>query len=459
MTSTGLLILASGFVLMAVASVPEVNRRMRGMFYGWFMAGLGALIMALGSAPLFYGLSVWNPVLRNAFGWTPGQMSWAFAIAQVEGFYAPVVGLLIDKLGPRRMVFIGMVIVGASFVLFSQIRELWHLYVVFLIMSVGVTMGTWLPMMTVVNHWFSRHKARAMSLVMVGFALSGVIVPLLLAWAIGGIDPNISERFGWRTSALFIGILCLASAVPLSRLLRNRPEDLGLMPDGDSAVPASASPVDASATPSETEEEGYSLQEAIRTTGFWLISFAQAASSGVFVTILVHLGLMLDDRGFSLQTISVVLAVYTAVSSIFIPVGGYLSDRFPMKLVAFWFSALQALALVVLVLAHNMEMLFLFAVLFGVGIGGRITVTTAMRGVYFGRKAFAAITGMSNVPTNIIWFIAPIFAGFVRDATGTYDLSFLTIAAVSLFGSFLYLLLGEPPRLPARTARSPQAAD
>ena len=459
MTFAGLLILASGFTLVALAGFPEAARRVRGMFYGWFMAGLGALLMAMASAPLFYGLPVWNPVLRNAFGWSAGQMSWAFAIAQVEGFYAPVVGLLVDKLGPRRMVFIGMVVGGSGFALFSQIQELWHLYVVFLILSLGISVGTWLPMMTVMNHWFTRHKTRAMSLVIEGLTLSGVIVPLLLAWTIGGTDPNISERYGWRTTALFIGILCLVSALPISLLVRNRPADLGLKPDGDSAVPAAASPVDAGVGPSATEDAGYTLQEAIRAADFWLISLGQATTSIVMVTIIVHLGLMLDDRGFSLQTISVVLAVYTAVSAMSILVGGFLGDKLPMGLVAFVFSVLQSLALVVLVFAHGTEMLFLFAVLSGVGVGGRMSVTTAMRGVYFGRKAFAAITGISNVPSTLMWFIAPIFAGLMRDATGTYDVPFLSIATVTLFGAFLFLLLGKAPRRSPPTAVRSQAAD
>ena len=168
---------------------------------------------------------------------------------------------------------------------------------------------------------------------------------------------------------------------------------------------------------------------------------------------------MLDDRGFSLQTISAVLAVYTAASAVFILIGGYLGDRLPMRLVAFGFAALQSLAVVILVLAHSMEILFLFAVLFGAGLGGRTPVMTALRGAYFGRKAFAAITGMSQVPTTISWFVTPVYAGFLRDATGTYDVSLLTIAAVCFFGSFLYLLLGEQPRLPAPTARSSQAGD
>ena len=379
-------------------------------------------------------------------------------MTQVEGFYGPVIGLLIDKLRPRRMVFIGMVIAGAGFVLFSQIQDLWHLYVAFLILSLGVSVGTWLPMTTVMNHWFTRHKTRAMSLVMEGFAVSGIIVPLLLAWAIGGSDPNISERYGWRACALFIGIVCLVSAIPISLLVRNRPADLGLRPDGDPAFPTSASPVDADVSPSATEDEGYTLQEAIRTKAFWLISLGLATTTIVIGTIFVHLGLMLDDRGFSLQTISIVLAVYTAVSAISIPVGGYLGDRLPIKLVVFGLSTLMTLSIVVLVLAHSEEMLFFFAVLFGAGTG-RIPVAAALRGAYFGRKAFAAITGISAVPMNVLLVIGPVYAGLMHDATGTYDVAFLTIAATSLVGSLLFLLLGEPPSRFARTARSSQAAD
>jgi MFS family permease len=455
MTSIGLLILVSGFVLMAIASIPEVGRRARGMFPGWFLAGLGALIAALGDTPFYWGLSIWNPVLRNAFGWTAGQMSWAFAMTQVEGgFLGPVEGLLVQKLGPRRAIFIGLTILGIGFVLFSQVQELWQLYTIFFIMAVGSGLAALLPMQTVMNNWFVQYKVRAMSMVLEGIALGGIVVPLLLAWSIGGADPNISERYGWSNTALFIGILIMTLAFPLARLVHTRPEDMGLRPDGDVAAPGAASPVVAGATPLEGQDKGFTVQEAIRTKAFWLISIGHAASSTAIVTILVHLGLMLDDRGLSLHTISIVVAIYTTTAAIFLIIGGYLGDRLPIRLVAFGFCSLMSLSVVALVMAHNTEMIFLVAVLVGAGSGGRTSVMTAMRGIYFGRKAFAPIFGLSRVPASIFLFIAPLFAGLMRDTTGTYDVSFLTIAAVSLFGSFLFLLLGKPPKWSTQAART-----
>ena len=432
---------------------------MRGKFYGWFVVGFGALVLAMGGVPLFNGLPVWTPVLRNTFGWTAGQMSWAYSLTQFEGgLLGPLIGGMVDKLGTRRMVIIGFTVLGLGFALFSRIGELWQLYVVFLIMAMGNSMGTWLPVMAAVNNWFIRRRGIAMGLALEGYAVGGIVLPLLLAWAIGGTDPSISENFGWRNSALFIGVLCLVSAVPLSRLIQNRPADIGQLPDGDPPSGAAESPVQSGAAVSETRETEYTWQQAVRTKAFWFITIGHALSATIVVTVAAHLGLMLDDRGFSLGSISVVLAVYTAVAAVFMPIGGYLGDRLPTRLVAFWFSALQSVGLVVAVLAHNLEMALLFSVLYGMGFGGRTSLMMALRGEYFGRKAFAAITGISIAPMNFLLFGAPVFSGLMRDARGSYDVAFLAIAALSFAGSCLFLFLGRPPGEPAPAGGSRQAA-
>ena len=433
-----------------MASLRDLGRSaalLRGLFYGWRMALLGGLIMGMGTVPLFQGLPVWNPVLRNSFGWSAGQMSWAFAATRIEGgLLGPLEGLLVERLGSRTMVLIGMLILGGGFVLFSQIQELWQLYATFVMMSFGGALGTWLPMMTVLNHWFIRSKTRAMSIMMEGHALGGMAVPLIMAWAIGGIDPSESERLGWRLVAFIIGVTIMASAFPLSRLIRNRPEDMGMLPDGG---PPQVVPVIGQAQTFEEETAGYTWQEAIKTRTFWLISFGHAGSSVIIVAVMVHLGLMLDDRGYSLQTIGGVVAAFTGVNAVFLLVGGYVGDRLGMRLTAFWFAALQPVSVVILVLADSVPMVFLFAVLLGIGRGGCSPATSAMRGVYFGRRAFAAITGISMLPMNLFLFFAPLFAGYLRDITGNYDIAFLTVAGLAMVGSFLFLGLGEPKSAPS----------
>ena len=430
--------------------------RMRGLFYGWRMASLGGLIMALGTVPLFQGLPVWNPVLRNSFDWTAGQMSWAFAATRVEGgLLGPLEGIMVERLGPRRMVLIGMLVLGAGFIFFSQVHQLWQLYVSFFIMSLGAALGTWLPMMTVMNHWFIRWKTRAMSVVMEGYAIGGMTLPLVMAWAIGGSDPEISELFGWRVVALGIGVVIMAMALPLSLLVHNRPEDLEMLPDGGPAEPAAAAGPGAT---TGAEAAGFTWQEAIRERSFWLISVGHACSSIVSVAVMVHLGLMLDDRGFSLQTIGAVVATYTGANATFLLIGGYVGDRIPIKLTAFGFSAIQSVAIVILLFAQNPSMVFLFAVVLGAGFGGRGPATTAIRGIYFGRRAFAAIMGVSMVPMNILLFIAPLYVGYVRDLTGDYNISFLTVAVVCFLGSLSFLMLGEPKIGPSARSSAPASS-
>ena len=410
------------------------------LFYGWTLVGVAAFVMVIGTVPLFQGMTAWFVVLESHFGWTRTQLSIAFSLSRVEGsIMGPISGYLIDKLGSRRMVLIGLVIAGGGFVIMSQMQNIWHFYLAFIVMSMGVGLGTWMPMMTVLNNWFVRNRSTAMALAMEGFLIGGMVLVPLLAFA---IDPDVPGRPGWRLTALVIGLFLVAAAFPLSRFIRNAPEPYGQFPDGEPTArvrQAAASP-----TGTASEEPDYTWQEAVRTRTFWLITMGHACSSIVIVTITVHLGPMLADRGFSLPTIGWVVGAYTGVAAIFTLVGGYVGDRLPIRLALFGFSAVQSAAVWVLMVSETTPMVFVFAVLMGIGFGGRNPLTTAIRGVYFGRKAFASITGMSMIPMNVMLLAAPLFAGIMYDATQSYFVPMVAIAVVSLAGSTLFLFLGSP---------------
>ena len=415
----------------------------RRIFYGWPLVGVAAFVMVIGTVPLFQGMTVWFVVLENHFGWTTTQLSIAFSLSRVEGsIMGPISGYLIDKLGSRRMVFIGLAIAGGGFIIMSRMTNIWHFYAAFIVMSMGVGLGTWMPMMTVLNNWFVRHRSTAMALAMEGFLVGGMVLVPLLAFA---IDPDAPGRPGWRNTSLAIGIFLAAAALPISRLIRNSPEPHGQYPDGDAAA---ARARQSAAPGAASDEPDYTWQEAIRTKNFWLITMGHACSSIVIVTITVHLGPMLDDRGFSLQTVGWVVGAYTGVAAVFTLVGGYAGDRLPIRLALFGFSAVQSAAVLALILADTPPIAYLFAALMGIGFGGRNPLTTAIRGVYFGRKAFASITGMSMIPMNILLLAAPLFAGIMFQATQSYTIPMAVVGIVSLAGSALFLFLGAPQTTP-----------
>ena len=419
-----------------------LTEKVHGVFYGWWLVGVSALVMVIGTVPAFQGMPAWFVVLESNFGWSRAQLSMAFSLTRVEGsIMGPISGYLIDRVGPRRMVLIGLVVMGIGFVFFSRIQNLWQFYCAFMVMTSGMGLGTWLPMMTVLNSWFIKKRSIAMAIAMEGFALGGILLVPLIAWA---IEPARFGYQGWRITALVIGITVLLLAYPISKLVRAKPENYGLLPDGTKNTTSSLTDNLSSDGPTENNESDYTWQQAVRTREFWLISMGHACSSIVIVTLMVHLGTMLTDRGFSLQTVGWVVATQTGVSAIFNLVGGYIGDRVPVRVALFAFSALQSGALVLLLASDNLGMVYLFAILFGASFGGRTPLTTSIRGVYFGRKAFASITGMSMIPMNLFLLAAPLFAGIMFDITGSYNIPFSCIAVISFVGATLFLLLGNP---------------
>lgn len=429
--------------------------RRRGPFYGWWLVAAGAFIMALGTVPLFQGVTTWFVVLEKNFSWSKAQLSWAFALARVEGgVVSPLAGYMVQKLGSRRTLFVGLLVMGGGFLLFSRTEHLWMFYLSFVTMSVGMELGTWFPITTAINNWFQRRRATAFGWSMEGMAIGSIIFIPLLAWS---IDP---ERFGldqWRKVAAGIGIAIILLAFPLSRLVRNRPEDYGQLPDGDT-VPVEAPPAGQQPAPHQmAEEPGVTWREAIRTRTFWFMTLGHGSSGAISVSMAVHLGPMLAGRGFSVTTVGLVLGIQTAIMALFVPLGGYIGDKFPLRKAVFVFSMFQSSAILVVLQTSETSVIFAFvyAVLMGIAFGGRLPMTSAMRGAYFGRKDFAMIMGMSMVPINALMFVAPLFAGYAFDWTDSYDLSFRTIAGVSIVGALFYLFMGPPKPLEPRPVGKP----
>jgi sugar phosphate permease len=417
---------------------------------------VSGFVMVTATVPLFHAMSVWAVALEHQFGWNRTQLGLALAFTRIEGgLLGPAEGYLTDRAGTRRMVLFGLLIFGAGFLLFGQVRNLWMFYLAYLVMALGQGLGSWIPLMTMLNHWFIRRRATAMGWANVGSRGGALLLVPAIAWA---IDPD-HERLGWRVTATAVGVFAVLVAFPISRLIRNRPQDYNLHPDG---TPPAAPPAPAAAPAgaggggaAQTAGGDLTASQALRTPAFWLISFGHGFTSMVIIAIMAHLGLLIEDKGFSVQTTGWIVAAYTAVSMVFQLVGGYVGDRMPKRVALCIFTVVQAIAVVVLTFADSLATFYLFAVLFGMGFGGRNPLTVAIRGDYFGRASFGKILGLSTVPMNVLLMIASPFAGYVRDVRGTYTVAFLVLAALNLLGALLFLLAKRPSPGPA--LRQPEA--
>ena len=168
---------------------------------------------------------MWIKALELHFGWSRAQLTGAFSMAQLEGsIIGPLMGYLIDRLGPRRMVLIGFIITGLGFLVFSRTNSIYIFYLSYGMIMLGTAAGTWLPFMSVVNRWFVRKRGMSMALAGLGSPLGGLVLVPILAWA---VTPG---SHGWSITAQWIGVAFLCMAWPMSHLIRVSPEEYGLRP-------------------------------------------------------------------------------------------------------------------------------------------------------------------------------------------------------------------------------------
>jgi len=392
-------------------------------------------------------MTVWSVALEAHFGWSRTQLSMAFAFTRIEGgIMGPIEGYLTDRVGPKRMVFIGLVVLGIGFLFFWQVKHLWMFYLAFVIMSLGHSLCGWVPVTTLLNNWFIRNRAKAMGWSNTFSRLGALILVPAIAWA---INPA-KDRLGWDVTALALGIFSFLVAVPMYKVIRNRPEEYNLLPDGlmPLEVDTSRNSQDAGKDVSQIEvqqgTQDLTTAQALKTAAFWLISIGHGLTSMVIIAIMAHLGLFMSDNGFDIQTTAWVVSVYTFVAMVFPVVGGYVGDRIPIRIAIFVFTSIQAFSVVILTFATTLTLLYAFAVLFGIGFGGRSPLTTAIRGDYFGRRSFGKILGISTVPLNILLLVAAPFAGYMYDTKGSYTSAFLILAALSFVGGVFFCWLKSP---------------
>jgi MFS family permease len=418
------------------------------IFYGWYIVAATNIICMLGFGTWLYSFGVLFKPITNEFGWTRMQTSAASSLRSVEGgIIAPAVGWAVDKYGPRIVIFFGGLVSGLGFVMMSRIDSLWAFYLAYsIILSIGMSAMLYMPAFAVLANWFVRKRSRAFSLLAVGAGIGGFVC--------APVASELVIRYGWRYTCLIIGIAIWVVVLPLSLIVKRKPEDEGLMPDGD-PPPIRHEKEDVSdsieETPVPSDEAEWSLGQAMATRTYWILAAAFFFTSMAHGMIITHAVPSLLDNGIPPTKAAFLgMGLVTLLSIIGRLLFGWLGDFVVKRYLLMVSYALCGLGIFALMNVRDVPTACLYAALYGIGFGAGIPVRPALRGEYFGRKSFAKIQGFMAPITMLGSMAGPIIAGQMYDDTLSYNTSFLVTGLLQFFGAGI-IYFARPAKHPEET--------
>ncbi len=412
-------------------SLDRVFRPRGYIFYGWYIVGAAGGIQMLSGLLWMQSYGAYVVLLQEEFGWSKTLVAGAFALTRIEsGILGPLQGWLVDRFGPRIILRIGILLFGIGFILFSQIETLLTFYLTFALIAVGSSLGGFATVMVSLVNWFSRHRAKAVALSQIGYSFGGLAVPIVILCL---------EAFGWRTTAFISGLMVLCVGLPLVQLVKHRPDEAGEVADGvsDETARVDKNFFDA--------EQDFTARQAMRTRAFWLISIGHACALLTVSAVMVHLVPHLTEGlGYSLPQAGLVVALMTAFQMAGQIAGGYLGDRFNKRYLCIACMSAHTAGLVMVAFASSTAMVVAFAVLHGLAWGVRGPLMVALRADYFGPSSFGTIMGFSSLIVMLGMSTGPIFAGYMADIYGNYEIGFTVLAIGAFMGSFCFWAARRP---------------
>ena len=417
-------------------------------FYGWIIIAVTFITMAIG-VNARTAFSLFFPPIIDEFGWERGVTAGAFSFGfVVSAIVSPLIGRLMDRLGPRSVMELGVALMAGGLLLAPLTSQPWHLY-----LTIGVLVGAgsiclgYSGQSLFLPNWFIRRRGLA-----IGFAFAGVGIGsvTLLPWVQWMIDHS-----GWRTACTAIGLLVLVVLAPINLLLRKRPEDLGLRPDGDAAASAaSVSPVSNIVDPDWAGVD-WTLRRALRTARFWWLAIGYAGGLYIWYAVQVHQTKYLLDVGFSPN---VAVWALGAVSLLGIPgqiLLGHISDRVGREWI--WSASCAGFAvcfaaLIALARYPTLPLVYLMVVSQGALGYGLTSIMGAVVVEIFQGKHYGSIFGTIMVAALAGGAAGPLVTGLLHDLWGNYTLAFLIGIGVSAL-SALAIWLAAPGKVRAVAGR------
>ncbi len=404
------------------------------LFYGWRIAISGACLQFLHSGLQMQAFGAYVAVLSEEKGWSKTALSGGAALQSVEGaLLGPVLGWLLDRFGPRLMMQLGMIMFGLGFVVLSQIDTMAGFYWAIIMLALGSSLSGYFPAAVTLVHWFRLHRARALSVAATGVAAGGILV-LLVGW--------MMQTYGWRNTALISGVISLVIGVPLARIVRRNPSDIGETVDG---LPAPPPAEPNSSVPDKSVEPEFTARQALRTRAFWLLGMGHGLALLVVTAVNVHaISHLKEGLGYTLTQAAFVMTLMTVSQIVGVGMGALIGDRWEKRFVAAGCMLAHMMGLLMLTYAVHVWMVGAFAIFHGVAWGLRGPFMQAIRADYFGLQAIGMIMGLSALIISMGQVAGPMVAGVFADLTGNYRTGFTVLALMAGSGSVLFVMARKP---------------
>ncbi len=419
----------------ATESGIEAPRAAPRVFRGWYIVASGFWMMFYSTGVGFYGFSAFiDQIADSVANGSRAVVAGAVSVQRLEsGIMGPIIGFLVDRVGPRIILVAGFAIAGLGFILVSRATNVFQFYAAYLFLALGLGAGSFLVISTAVSNWFIRYRGRALAIVFLGPGFSTLLVTLLV-WSI--------EQIGWRDTLALVGVGMWAVGIPLSLVFRHRPEDVGLLPDGD--LPPEREPdIDPSpgaqptATPSTAQSENnFEVRAVLRMWSYWQYVIATSIQSAGFSALVIFQIPALKSYGLTPSVAGSVVLLWGTGSIPGRILGGYLADKFDKRIIFAGSIIVQMVGIGFLVTADSFAEALPYALIHGSGWGATTPSRLALQGEYWGRSIFGRLMGLQMGLSAFGGILSPLFVGWMFDRYGTYDTAFviLFVPLVLCFG-------------------------
>lgn len=370
------------------------------------LAGFLSLFSIVGIA--FYGLPFFYDFWVQDYGWSRATVTSGNAIAKtLVGLFAFFAGWMIDRFGPRRVMLTGIVAGGVALVGLSAVTALWQFYLFYFVSAIGYICGGPLPNQVLISRWFKGARGKAMGLAYLGIGVGGMLVPQ--------IARKLNLVFGWHQAILFLGILMIIMALPMVLFIKdNPPGEVNLHRNGEGKIP---------------------LKKILRGWPFYLLLIGSMCSIAAVSGTMQNLKLFFSfDLKFTQQMAANVISLILASSIAGRLLMGWLADKFPKKYVMLLIYAIVAGSIPLLYLAGQPGIIYLFAVIFGIGLGGDYMIIPLMAAELFGVKVLGRVMGLILTFDGLAEAYSPMLVAWLRDTGGSYANGFASLIVLGAIG-------------------------